>query len=82
VHELIGPRDAVPAQRMEAIGLYEQGLDRLLERRFAEARRLFEQALAKDPHDGPARRYLERCAAYERAPPPPDWQGMYVQESK
>ncbi|MCC6608615.1 MAG: adenylate/guanylate cyclase domain-containing protein [Burkholderiales bacterium] len=82
VHELVGSRDAVPPQRMEAIARYEQGLDRFLERRFAEARQLFERTLEGDPDDGPASRYLGRCAAYEKTPPPPDWQGVYAQESK
>lgn len=82
VHELVGSRDAVPAERIEAIRLFEQGLDLFFERRFAAARELFGQALARSPHDGAARRYLTQCAAYEEAPPAPDWQGVYVQESK
>ncbi|MCZ7566183.1 MAG: hypothetical protein M5U08_22315 [Burkholderiales bacterium] len=82
VHELVGSREAVPAERLEAIRLFEQGLDLFLERRFAEAGGLLEQALERSPHDGPSQRYLRQCAAYEAAPPPNDWQGVYVQESK
>jgi adenylate cyclase len=82
VSELVGARDAVTAERMAAIGLFERGIDAYLARRFAEARTLFGQALEREPQDGPARRYLEQCTACEAAALPPDWQGVYVQESK
>jgi adenylate cyclase len=77
--ELVGSKDTVTKERREAIGLYEQGLRLFLERRFGEARQWFEQAVARYPPDGPSRRYLELCAACEKAPPPPDWQGVHVQ---
>ena len=82
VYELVGLKDAVARERMEALGLYAQGLDLFLEGRFPEARELFERAVERYPGDGPSRNYAELCAAYEEAPPPPDWNGVYVQRSK
>ena len=82
VYELVRLKDALARERMEALGLYGQGLDLFLEGRFPEARELFERAVERYPGDGPSRNYAELCAAYEEAPPPPDWNGVYVQRSK
>jgi len=82
VYELVRLEDAVARERMEAIGIYGQGLDLFLEGRFSEARKLFERAVERYPGDGPSRNYVELCAAYEETPPPPDWGGVYVQRSK
>ncbi len=82
VHELVGLREVVEAERLQALGIYEQGLDLFLAGRFAEAKRAFERALERDPGDGPSRRYVELCTSYEETPPPADWGGVYVQQSK
>ncbi|OGK81322.1 MAG: hypothetical protein A2X52_05825 [Candidatus Rokubacteria bacterium GWC2_70_16] len=82
VYELVGLRDSVEAERMEAIGIYGQGLDLFLEGRFSEAKKSFERAIERYPGDGPSRNYMELCASYEENPPPPDWGGVYVQRYK
>lgn len=82
VYDLFGLKDGVARERMEAIGIYGQGLDLFLEGRFSEARKLFERAVERYPGDGPSRNYMELCASYEEAPPPPGWGGVYVQRSK
>jgi adenylate cyclase len=82
VYELVGLKDTVEAERMEAIGIYAQGLDLFLEGRFPEARKLFERAMERYPGDGPSRNYTELCTSYEENPPPADWGGVFVQRSK
>lgn len=82
VYELVGLRDAVARERMEAIGIYGQGLDLFLEGRFSEAKKLFERVIELHPDDVPSRNYLELCGAYEEAPPSPERRDMYVQKSK
>lgn len=82
VYELVGLKDAVEAERMEAIDAYGQGLDLFFEGRFSEARRLFERAVETYPGDGPSRAYMALCATYEETPPPADWRGFHVQGSK
>ena len=50
--------------------------------RWEEAMQHFQHALRLWPTDQPSRLYLERCAAFLRQPPPPDWDGVYVMHSK
>lgn len=49
---------------------------------FEEALASFEQALEVDPSDGPARVYAERCRHYIENPPPEDWDGVFVMQTK
>ncbi|AFG37991.1 tetratricopeptide repeat protein [Spirochaeta africana] len=49
---------------------------------FGEARQLFAQALELDPDDGPSRVYLDRCQHYLDNPPPEDWDGVFVMQTK
>ena len=54
---------------------------------FADRTRLqgmldFEAALALDPSDGPSKVCLHRVQEYLATPPPPDWDGVYVLQSK
>ncbi len=65
---------AVHARFAEALALYR-------ERRFGEASRLF-ATLAAEAGDGPSRTYLERCEAYQAAPPPEGWDGVFQSLSK
>jgi adenylate cyclase len=52
------------------------------ERRFAEAGRLFAQAAALRPDDGPCRVFIERCRALTIDGVPPDWDGLWRFQQK
>ena len=65
---------AVHARFAEALALYR-------ERRFGEASHLF-ATLAAEAGDAPSRTYLERCEAYQAAPPPEGWDGVFQSLSK
>ena len=41
-----------------------------------------EQLLVAYPDDGPSREFLRRCNEYLDHPPPADWDGVYVMETK
>jgi len=47
-----------------------------------KAREEFQKVLARFPHDGPAKLYLERCETLSKTPPPPDWDGVYTMTTK
>lgn len=49
---------------------------------FEKAAEAFEEALKWDPNDGPSKVYLERCRHYIEDPPPEDWDGVYVMQTK
>jgi adenylate cyclase len=62
--------------------LFAEGLGAYRDRRFAEAVRAFEAALAADPGDRPAREMLDRCREFLVTPPPANWRGTHVLVTK
>ncbi len=61
---------------------YEQGIAFYRSRRWADAVAVFERLLAAAPEDGPSGLYLRRSRALLAAPPPEDWNGVYVAQHK
>lgn len=49
---------------------------------FDQAITQFAQALQVDPNDGPSKVYYARCKHYIDNPPPEDWDGVFVMQSK
>jgi hypothetical protein len=43
---------------------------------------MFQEALNKDPLDGPSLAYIERCKGYVQNPPPENWDGVFVLTTK
>lgn len=83
VYELIRSRKTPVEDSLEqAVQKYEEGLTLYVERRFVDAARAFEQALILRPDDAPAQLFLARAREYAAAPPPADWDGVYVMKSK
>jgi len=77
VFELLGERDG-EAPRPAHATRYEAAFEAYTRRDFVAAIALLEPQ-ADDP---PSRVLLERCRAYRRAPPPPEWRGIFVASSK
>ncbi len=50
--------------------------------KFAEARDAFALALAACPDDGPSKVYYQRCKYYVDNPPPEEWDGVFVMQTK
>ncbi len=67
---------------VDALGEFRDGLARYRARSFDSAARLFERVLAINPADKAAKIYVERCAQLASHPPPDDWAGVWVMESK
>jgi adenylate cyclase len=59
----------------QALELYRQG-------EFSEAATLFQNILAKNPGDGPAQVFQERCQKFQASPPPPGWDGVFRPDQK
>ena len=49
---------------------------------FEEAKEHFARALKVDPDDGPSKVYYVRCRHYIENPPPEDWDGVFVMNTK
>jgi adenylate cyclase len=74
-----GALDPAGARRLaryhEALALYRA-------RRWEEALRLLDELGAEAPADGPIALYRRRARALLADPPPADWDGVFVAESK
>ncbi|HRY28670.1 MAG TPA: adenylate/guanylate cyclase domain-containing protein [Elusimicrobiota bacterium] len=82
VYELIAAKGRLTDNQKKAFASYEEGLAFYLDRKFEKAAALFKKTQALLPHDGPSDVYLNRCAGYLAAPPPKDWDGVYVMTTK
>ncbi|MFA5122629.1 CHASE2 domain-containing protein [Zavarzinia sp.] len=79
IFELIGRRGDVPAERIAALDAFEAALERYLARDFAAAETAFAALSGDDPV---AALYLSRAMVYRLEPPPEDWDGRHILESK
>jgi adenylate cyclase len=77
IYELVAEAGQLDAVRKELLECFAEGLALYRQRRWSEAEAAFARALAHDPHDGPSRTFLRRCAAYERQAPV-EWDGVHT----
>ncbi|MDR1894482.1 MAG: tetratricopeptide repeat protein [Spirochaetales bacterium] len=72
----------ISPEKQEVLKIFAQGrrLYKLLD--FAGAMEQFEKACRLDPSDGPSRVYYARCKHYLQKPPPEDWDGVFVMQTK
>jgi len=66
----------------EVLELFKDGLAAYRARRWDQAIKLFKEAAALNPNDKPSRLYIERAEHLKANPPPDDWAGVWVMESK
>ncbi|MGE5638462.1 MAG: GAF domain-containing protein [Clostridia bacterium] len=66
----------------DALGHFRDGLAKYRSLDFAGAQTLFAKVLEINPADATAKLYVERCQKLQKSPPPADWSGAWVMESK
>ena len=81
IYELIG-YDTLYEQKSTLANTFCEGLGLYKQRQWNQAIALFQEALQIEPDDGPAKLYIERCTEYMQHPPPDNWDGVIVMESK
>jgi adenylate cyclase len=86
VFELIGEKDP-PEFVRDLLKHFEQGIELFRDRQFEAALQAFKNAAHHETNQdedelNPSRLYIERCEAYLRQPPPPEWNGVVVKTSK
>lgn len=83
VYELMGRHDMpLTEQQKQSLEIYHEGLKLYRGRQFDEAIAYMEQAMQLDPNCHAARIYTERAGLYKIAPPPADWNGVFVMTTK
>ncbi|PKL44091.1 MAG: adenylate/guanylate cyclase domain-containing protein [Candidatus Riflebacteria bacterium HGW-Riflebacteria-2] len=66
----------------EVLGMFKDGLAAYRARKWDAAIKLFTDCLAINPDDKPSKIYVERAQFLKGNPPPEDWSGVWVMESK
>ena len=83
IYELIATLGAPRTlEHDKALKSYAAALEAYRRKMWDEALILFEQAFTVWPPEGPARTLAERCATYQKTPPPDDWDGVFEQAFK
>jgi adenylate cyclase len=82
VFEVLGERGAVSPPALEMRDHFEAGLAAYRQRSYGDARTAFRRALERVPADAASQVFIRRLDDMERAPPPPDWDGVWRQEHK
>ena len=82
VYELIGRAGEFGTFTPGILETYERGMQLYRAREFRDAVATFKEVLAARPNDGPSMMYLERCHELMVAPPPVEWDGVYVMTHK
>ncbi len=66
----------------EVMGLFRDGLERYRARDWDAATAAFEECLRLNPRDKASQVYVDRCRVLKADPPPEDWAGVWVMQSK
>ncbi len=83
IHEILAyhTRESFPGIG-EVLGKFKDGLSAYRARKWDAAIRLFSDCLAINPNDKPSMIYVERARHLKENPPPDDWSGVWIMESK
>lgn len=66
----------------ENLDLFGRGYNLYMDKRFADAKEVFKEALKFSQSDPVSELYIERCDEFLAEPPPADWDGVYVMKTK
>jgi adenylate cyclase len=84
VYEVLAEKSDPGESRMsrESVARYEEAFDHFLARRFAEAEAGFQACEKEYPDDYCVKSYLQASREFSAKPPPPEWDGRVVMETK
>jgi len=83
VYEVVDYHDKSTFPNMiEVLGHFNNGIEYYNEGRWADAIKLFKEALAGNPDDKCSQMYIERCEHLIANPPEGEWDGVWVFTSK
>jgi adenylate cyclase len=80
IYELIG--NSLPEGSYPWLDYFAAGLQAYRSRQWEEASQAFNEVLRLKPQDRPTQVFLGRCRFFSAAPPPADWQGVFVLNAK
>lgn len=82
IFEVAGYAENADTRIFESLNIFHEGLYAYRSRKWERAEELFKKTLELNPSDGPSGLYLKRIEKFRLSPPPDDWNGAAVFESK
>jgi adenylate cyclase len=82
IYELIVRRSQASSEQKGRVEEFHSALADYRNRQWPRGRQAFQAILEKEPHDGAAKLYVQRCQTLEKNPPPDDWDGVYTLTTK
>ena len=83
VFELIAHKnDKIQDAYKDILPIYVNGIRYYQTRQWDKAIECFSYCLRIKPDDGPSEQYLQRVKAYQKNPPPPNWDGVFTLTTK
>jgi len=72
----------ITEEKKQVLKLFAEGRKKYKLMDFNGALKFFAEALHIDAEDGPSQVYYARCKHYLENPPPDDWDGVFVMNTK
>jgi adenylate cyclase len=82
IYELLARRNQASAAQKALAEKFHSALTEYRQGNWDQGLSAFQLILDNDPHDAPAKLYVERCAVLKKNPPPEDWDGVYTMTTK
>ncbi|MBL7543461.1 MAG: adenylate/guanylate cyclase domain-containing protein [Bdellovibrionaceae bacterium] len=82
IFELLGEKKATAQDALTYLDDFEKGYQFYIAKDFKNAIIEFEKALTLKNDDPVSKIYIKRCTEFLEAPPPSDWDGVYVMKTK
>lgn len=72
----------IDQQTQALLEIFNNGLEAYKHRQWDQAIASFQEVFGIEPNDEPSKIYIERCEAYKQTPPPENWDGVFVMQTK
>ena len=82
IYQLVGERDYVPIDHLEAINYFHKGLQFYRKQEWDKAIEAFDTVSAMNKDLYPAELYIKRARDLKAAPPPAGWDGVFTMKEK
>ncbi len=82
IHEVLGKKENEMPELRKIIELATLGFEHYLAQRFQQAMDCYQQMLGIKKDDHLASFYIDRCKGFLMFPPPSDWDGTFISQSK
>jgi adenylate cyclase len=82
LYELVAKKGELSEDQQKGFAYFAKGLELYRKQQWEEAAKYFNAVFKFIPDDPPSKKFIDRCRDFYKNPPPEDWDGVFVAESK